>query len=288
MSRALLIDAGNSRVKWAFAETAAPHARTAHAEPNATRTIASGVFDHGDEAAQRARLASLGRPARAVISNVAGPDAAARIRTLIEQTWPGLDCVWVRPRDRQAGVTNGYLDPTELGADRWCGMIGAHAAYPGEHLLIATLGTATTFEAVRADGLFAGGLIAPGWTLMMNALGQRTAQLPTLDAEDATKLIRSMDAAEHHRGAFACDTRTSLSEGCRAAQTALIEYAWREARILFDGDVRCIVGGGAADAVGAALRVPFTRHDGLVLEGLLWIACEAASADAESGDREPR
>ncbi len=67
-------------------------------------------------------------------------------------------------------------------------MIGAHAAFPGEHLLIATFGaTSHTLEAVdRADGRFVGGLtIAPGWTLMMRSLGEHTAQLPTLDANAA-------------------------------------------------------------------------------------------------------
>lgn len=277
MSRALLIDAGNSRVKWALIDTAS------------TRTVASGVFDHGDaaratptpdrpEASASAARGGQEAPVRAFISNVAGPDAAARINTWIDARWPGLDRLWVRSSARQAGVTNGYREPSELGTDRWCGMIGAHAAYPGEHLLIATLGTATTVEALRADGYFAGGLIAPGWTLMMDSLGQRTAQLPSLDAQEATRALRAMGAAEHLGGAFACDTRTSLSEGSRAAQAAFVEYAWREAQALFDARVRCVLGGGAADAIGAALRIPFTRHDGLVLAGLALIAGESGDA----------
>ena len=263
MSRALLVDAGNSRVKWSIADSEAP---------STPDSVHAGVFDHGDEASQSAVLAAVPMPRRAVISNVAGADAAARIQSLIERVWPGLECVWVRSCAHQGGVTNGYRTPTELGTDRWCGMIGAHAAYPGEHLLIATLGTATTVEALRADGFFAGGLIAPGWTLMMESLGQRAAQLPSLDAADATHALQAMDANEHNRGAFACDTRTSLSEGSRATQAAFIDYAWREAQALFGAPVRCVLGGGAADAIGAALRIPYTRHDGLVLAGLAWIA----------------
>ncbi len=258
MRRALLIDAGNSRVKWALVE--------------GSRTLADGVFAHGDEATGHTRLASLPRPAGAWISNVAGAEAGTRIEALIESVWPGLERQWVRAVARQAGITNGYAEPSQLGSDRWCGMIGARAAYPGEHLLIATLGTATTVEALHADGRFIGGLIAPGWTLMMQSLGQHTAQLPSLDATQASEVLQGTSAGEHLGSAFACDTRGSLGEGCRLAQAAFIERAWHEACATFGSPARCVLGGGAADAVSAALRVPFTRHDGLVLAGLAWIA----------------
>jgi type III pantothenate kinase len=263
MSGALLIDAGNSRVKWALAE--------------GRQTVAEGVFVHGEESAEHARLAALPRPVAAWVSNVAGAEAAARITALIETVWPGLECRWVHARAEQAGITNGYTEPAQLGSDRWCGMIGARAAYPGEHLLIATLGTATTIEALHADGRFIGGLIAPGWSLMMQSLGQRTAQLPSLDAAEAREVLQRSGSGERNGGTFACDTRGSLSEGCRIAQAAFVERAWHESATTFGSTaVRCILGGGAAEAVSAALKVPFTRHDGLVLAGLAWLAATAA------------
>jgi len=258
MSRALLVDAGNSRVKWALAEN--------------RRILTEGVFVHGEESAQRPRLATLARPASAWVSNVAGPEAADRITALIETVWPGLECRWVRAQAEQAGITNGYTEASQLGSDRWCGMIGARAAYPGEHLLIATLGTATTVEALHADGRFIGGLIAPGWSLMMQSLGQHTAQLPSLDAAEARQILQGAGAGEHIGSTFACDTRSSLSEGCRIAQAAFIERAWQDATATFGSAARCVLSGGAADAVSATLRVPFTRHEGLVLAGLAWLA----------------
>ncbi len=260
MTRALLVDAGNSRVKWALAED--------------SQIVADGVFDHGQTAAQRALFAALPLPAGAWISNVAGPEAAVRIGELLDAVWPGLEYHWVRAQARQGGVVNGYVEPGQLGSDRWCGMIGARAAYPDEHLLIATLGTATTIEALRADGQFVGGLIAPGWTLMMNSLGQHTAQLPSLDEAEVQQALRPAGAGEHIGGAFACDTRSALSEGCRIAQAAFVEYAWRDASATFAAPVRCILSGGAAEAIGPALQVPFTRHDGLVLAGLARIAAD--------------
>ena len=161
-------------------------------------------------------------------------------------------------------------EPSSLGSDRWCGMIGARAAYPGENLLIATFGTATTLEALLADGTFTGGLIAPGWSLMMHSLGTHTAQLPTLDAAAARSALGST------RSLFANDTRTALSAGCLLAQAGLIERAWQDLRAQWQADVRLVLGGGGANEVAGALNVPHTRHDSLVLAGLALIARDAA------------
>lgn len=178
----LLIDAGNSRVKWAMVAANGTHL--------AAGALAHGESDSGGWADETtAQWASLPAPCSAWLSNVAGDAAAARIAALFHAQWPGLPLTTIRARERQCGVTNSYTTPHALGSDRWAGMIGAHAAFPGEHLLIATFGTATTLEALRADGCFVGGLIAPGWSLMMRSLGEHTAQLPTLDANAARGLL---------------------------------------------------------------------------------------------------
>jgi type III pantothenate kinase len=150
-------------------------------------------------------------------------------------------------------------------------MIAARAAYPGEHLLVATFGTATTLEALRADGVFTGGLIAPGWSLMMESLGSHTAQLPTLDAASAR------EALNQTRSLFATDTAAALSAGCLLAQAALIERAWHDLKADWQADVRLVLGGGAANEIAGALDVPHTRHDSLVLSGLALIARDATA-----------
>ena len=87
---------------------------------------------------------------------------------------------WCR-RAQQAGVTNGYDHPTRLGADRWVAMIGARwrvlsrgAPRPA---LVVMVGTAVTVDALDADGRFLGGLILPGFGLMLRALEMGTAGL---------------------------------------------------------------------------------------------------------------
>ena len=256
----LLIDVGNSRIKWSLVSAT-------------NETLNGGAFEHVDVEVVLADLpdwADLPNPAGAWISNVAGPRVGERISALLDERWPGLPRSVVRAQAQQSGVTNRYTEPAALGSDRWCGMIGAHAAYPGENLLIATIGTATTLEALLADGTFTGGLIAPGWLLMMQSLGTHTAQLPKLLPDTARRAITSS------AGIFATDTRTALSSGCLLAQAGLIERAWHDLRAQWNNDVRLILSGGGAGEVAGALKVPHTRHDSLVLAGLALIAREAA------------
>jgi type III pantothenate kinase len=262
----LLIDAGNSRIKWSLADKDGA-------------VLSNGAFEHerdvespvvGEDALLDA-WATLPAPSGAWISNVAGAAVLARIERSIDARWPGLSRHVVRASAKQCGVTNGYEHPDKLGSDRWCGLIGARAAFAGENMLIATFGTATTLEALRADGMFTGGLIAPGWSLMMQSLGSRTAQLPTLDAESAH---RAMSASASH---FATNTAAALSSGCLLAQTSLIERAWHDLKAHWKADVRLVIAGGAAGEIAGALAVPHTRHDTLVLSGLALIARDAAA-----------
>ncbi|NIF53295.1 MULTISPECIES: type III pantothenate kinase [Burkholderiaceae] len=303
----LLIDAGNSRIKWAcvdadgtqLAAGALAHEDVARYGLQADAGPVSGLrgdstpgLQSGLQAVSRSNASAgstptlrpasspgwsgLPTPRGAWLSNVAGADVAARIAALVDAHWPQLPLTTIRASARQCGVVNGYTTPHTLGSDRWAGMIGAHAAFPGEHLLLATFGTATTLEALRADGSFVGGLIAPGWTLMMRSLGEHTAQLPTLDAARARGLLDAgNDAGAGRRGPFfATDTPRSLSAGCTLAQAGLVERMWRDLQDEWQVPVRLVVNGGAADEVASALKVPHTRHDSLVLSGLALIAAE--------------
>lgn len=285
----LLIDAGNSRVKWALADAAGALVRSgfvAHAPeqpdaggpqgPDGDRSRARDVpaadaANAANAANVPADWATLPTPRGAWISNVAGEAVVNRIQGWLDACWPGLSRTFVRACAQQCGVVNGYATPERLGSDRWAGLIGAHAAFPAQPLLIATLGTATTLEALTADGHFVGGMIAPGWSLMMRSLGEHTAQLPTLEADAAAG-----DALARHW--FATDTRHAITAGSLLAQAGLIERAWRELCRAWGMDVRLVLGGGAAEPVAGALSVPHTRHDMLVLSGLALIAIDDNAA----------
>ncbi|WP_353190488.1 type III pantothenate kinase [Pandoraea pnomenusa] len=298
--RVLLVDAGNSRIKWALA----PAARPAEWRASAPAFLASGAVDHaewrtlatqiragwsalasgtGGDAhfAPNTTPLALGQggqddgficpaPASVWLTNVAGDAAEQAVRMTLQTLWGMASADWLqvlRASESRAGVRNGYQTPSQLGSDRWASLIGAHAAWPGEHLLIVTLGTATTVEALRADGDYLGGLIAPGPALMLQSLAQGTAQLPTLDA--------AMPSGGQD---FARSTTEAILRGCAAAQAGLVERSLAQLQAQLGAPVRCVLSGGARHALAQTLSVPYTEHDQLVPAGLYEVALRAAES----------
>ena len=298
----LLVDAGNSRIKWALA----PAVRPAEWRAASPSFLASGAVDHAEWRALAAQIRAgwaaltLGTggkthfapnatpptagqggqdkgfvcpaPAGVWFANVAGDAAEQAVRMTLQTLWgtassDGLHVL--RASESRAGVRNGYHTPSQLGSDRWASLIGAHAAWPGEHLLIVTLGTATTVEALQADGDYLGGLIAPGPALMLQSLAQGTAQLPTLDATTPSG-----------GQAFARSTADAILRGCAAAQAGLVERSHAKLQARLGAPVRCVISGGARQALAQTLALPFTEHDQLVTAGLYEVALRAAESCA--------
>jgi type III pantothenate kinase len=247
----LLVDAGNTRVKWAMV-------------PDAARGPGVlGVWQaHG--MVEHARLAELAEAwqrwnvMRVLAANVAGD----KMRDAIEQAlfrafgMHPLPVAWFKSVPELAGVRNGYRDPGQLGCDRFASAIGAHALFPQEALIVATCGTATTVDAVTADGVFVGGMILPGLGLMASALARNTAQLPQV-AQDLTIA-----------DPFADHTDAAIVSGCLAAQVGAIERAVTAHQKRQGSAVRCVLAGGAAPYIGPHLALPHTPVENLVLIGL--------------------
>lgn len=70
-------------------------------------------------------------------------------------------------------------EPRSLGSDRALNALAAHAAHPGD-LIVIDFGTATTFDVIDFNGAYKGGIIAPGINLSLDALVQNTAKLPRI------------------------------------------------------------------------------------------------------------
>jgi type III pantothenate kinase len=162
----LLVDAGNTRVKWAIAEPGAAPGEW----------IAQGAAAHADLDSLSAAWAGH-IVTRAIVSNVAGDAMRDRLAALLP-----VAPTWFVSRPELAGMRNRYRDPARLGADRFAAALGARTLAPGKSLVVATCGTATTVDAVSRDGDFLGGMILPGLGLMLGSLARNTAQLPQVDA----------------------------------------------------------------------------------------------------------
>ena len=238
----LLVDAGNTRVKWALAEAgAAPgqwlaHGALAHAQLG---TLPAHWQGH-----------AIGR---AIVSNVAG----AAMRERLAAVLPPAPVEWFASSQRRAGLDNGYRAPAQLGCDRFAAAIGARALEPARALVVATCGTATTVDAVSADGRFVGGMILPGLGLMAASLARDTAQLPQVAPGTTPPPL------------FADNTNDAIVSGCLSAQAGAIERA-----MAAHGASLCILSGGAAPYVAPALGVPYRMLENIVLTGLHAAAME--------------
>lgn len=260
----LLIDAGNTRVKWALAEAGAPLGKwqasgaVAHADidqlPAAWQAALAG---HGqdDDIAHGAAHGAIPGTVRAIsrvtLANVAGAALHDRLAALLPAALAPSQIDWFASLPQLAGLRNGYRNPAQLGCDRFAAAIGARALAPGMDIIVANCGTATTIDAITAGGDFLGGMILPGLGLMASSLARNTAQLPHI-AQDG-KLP----------GGFADNTDDAILSGCLTAQGGAIEHACVAHRAAL-----CIVSGGAAPFIAPMLKVPCRAVDNIVLIGL--------------------
>ncbi len=245
----LLVDAGNTRIKWALADAGAPLASW----------LAEGALLHADAgelAAQwRAAFGALA-PARVLVANVAGAAVREALAGLLAELAPQARVEWFASTPARAGLVNGYRNPAQLGCDRFAAAIGARALAPGRQIIVANCGTATTVDGVSAAGVFVGGMILPGLGLMASALARNTAQLPQV-APGAVP-----------PSPFADNTDDAILAGILSAQAGAIERAWSR-----HGAVECIISGGAAAYIVPMLAPPpgggALRHvDNIVMIGL--------------------
>lgn len=258
----LLIDAGNTRVKWAIPHDAAAIAVTA----DAARWHLDGVVEH-QELAQLALAWQGLAVTRVVVSNVAGSVLRERLQDLLQaQFGSRVEIVWFAAQAVLAGVRNRYRRPSQLGCDRFASAIGAHALFPLQALIVATCGTATTVDAVHADGEFMGGMILPGLGMMATSLAVNTAQLPQVQQIDTIV------------APFADNTTDAIIAGCIAAQVGAIERAVAAHRQQ-QGEVLCVLAGGAGAVLAPYLAVPYKKVDNLVLIGLQVAAMACVASD---------
>ena len=76
-----------------------------------------------------------------------------------------------------------YKTPETLGADRIAAAVGAMEMFPDQNNVIIDLGTCMTIDLVEKEGVFRGGVIAPGLRMRMKAMSHFTDRLPDISAE---------------------------------------------------------------------------------------------------------
>ena len=238
----LLIDAGNTRLKWCLDDQ--------------SRTLASGTGSL-DEENPLSSAGELIKQVRGVaISTVASEEKRERLVHLLAKLCPAPVRFYWSEQARN-GLINAYQDVSRMGADRWHAMYGAWLDHK-QGFVVVDAGSAVTVDYVNQHGQHLGGYILPGLQMMLRSLRTDAARI-WFDPEQGL-------ATDPGRSTGEC-----VNHGLAWLSGAMIERVTADARKHALSDV-LVTGGDATRLVGLGL-LGIHRTD-LVLSGLRAIHAE--------------
>lgn len=243
MARQLLIDIGNSRIKWAIKDGSefSPAVPRVH-RGQRLHDLLDMDFQH------------LTPPDRIFVSCVSSSAVRDALNTWIETHWQ-LQPHYLTSSAQECGVRNAYTKPQELGSDRWAAMLAAYHQQRG-CVCVIDAGTALTIDVVRADGQHLGGMILPGLHGMQSALFSHTALQPiTMDALALQRLLGT-------------NTSECIRAGIAQALSALFERLLTNINETTGAQATCYLTGGDANEIAALLPRTPIHEPYLVLKGL--------------------
>jgi len=238
----LLVDVGNSRIKWAYWQ----HGALGDVQHAVHRGRAlNEVLDTNWRA--------MAAPSAVYVANVAGAGQRHHVIEWAQRHWPHAP-YFVTSQAHGGGVTNAYTAPERLGVDRWLALIAVfqRASLPA---VIVNCGTAMTVDALMVDGQHVGGVILPGVHAMLNGLAADTA------------LDKPVDVAPK-RLLLAQNTHDAMVSGAWMGLVGAVEYIFDEYAKQWQCEPQLIVGGGDAAHLASLLNRPVQVLPHLVLEGL--------------------
>lgn len=235
----LLMDIGNSEVKWASDAGLANE----NVQRAPSQDLAGSLIP---------QLVSLPSPSEVAIACVLQPERRRELDAWIEDNW-GVSPRLAQTRAQELGVVNGYRPPERLGVDRWLGLLAARAIST-EPLLVVDCGTATTLDAMDAAGRHLGGVILPGLRLFHQCLNSQT-HIPPVEMNGEI-------------GDFATDTAAGIASGAMLATTSAVEAMLERVRQACGRQPRCLLTGGMASQVTRYLAAPHRLVPHLILQGL--------------------
>ena len=241
----LLVDIGNSRIKWAEGRDGVLGPQSAAA------------YSDWSEAEWRSTLFGARKFERVIAACVAGEPAKRALQQATQQA-VGRPVEFVESQAEAAGVRNAYPDPRQLGVDRWLAVVAAHHLV-AEPACVIDVGTAMTIDVVTAGGEHLGGTIVPGPDLMVGSLMKGTSEL----AE------RSSAGGGQGARVFSDNTRDAILNGCPLALAALVERSHAELGQQAGTAPALLATGGALPKILPFLRIPVREIPDLVLRGLL-------------------
>jgi len=244
--KALLLDVGNSRIKWGLLD-AGTLRRTGSISRQRLREDGLQVL-----------TTRLPRGVDTVFaSNVGGANLATRLSGVVSAHC-GCEVHFARTAKTGSGLTCGYSQPRRMGVDRWVAMVGAWREL-GAACLVVDAGTAVTIDAIDGEGRHLGGQIIPGVATMASSLSGATSDIPPVATG---RTIAAPDASM-----FASSTAAAVREGALNAIAGAVDRAFRTLQSIAYDPVIVLTGGDASRILNALCETPLHRPH-LVLQGL--------------------
>ena len=236
----LLVDIGNTSVHFMSAS-----GRTLGVEKRLPTTRLGG----GDG---RRMLRSLGGRGSTLIAASVVPSASRALRAHCKAL--GIECS-LAGEDVAIPLRNNYTVPAQVGKDRLLNALAAHRIHRKDCIVI-DYGTAITFDVVTREGVYEGGLIAPGVEISIDALSSRTALLPHIRLAHPKRLIGK-------------DTVESIRSGCAYGIGGLCDRIVERLRSDWSSRARVIATGGYARFMQRYCSAIQSVDEYLVPKGLL-------------------
>src|SRR3954468_17498641 len=227
----LAIDAGNTNLVFALVEAGIIRARWRIATDPRRTADEYAVWLHQLLALEGFTKADVG----AVIIGTVVPRALHNLEVLATKYFGVTPLVAGEP-PVEWGIALDVAEPKSVGADRVLNTIAAHAAHPGD-LIVIDFGTATTFDVVDYSGAYKGGIIAPGINLSLDALVSAAAKLPrvAIEAPESRSVIGRTTEEQMHIGIYW--GYIAMIEGLVARMKAEIG---RPAKVIATGGLRAL------------------------------------------------
>jgi type III pantothenate kinase len=238
---ALVMDIGNSRVKWALADG------------NRLRLPSEAIGHEDIERLFAAWQALPAAPGQVRLVSVIDRPLVSEIEDWVAQHW-GINIQRVRTPAEGGGIRIAYPEPGQLGTDRWLAMVAARE----KSLLPACIidcGSAITLDMVDEAGLHRGGMILPGVAAQQAGLSQIAPALPQANPNQPAPLL-------------ACNTAHAVAAGLLQGTAAAIEGLHARFAAETGLDLPMLLTGGDAAHIEPYLQRQATVLPDLVLAGL--------------------
>lgn len=239
----LLIDAGNSRLKWRLEESG--------------QIFDQGVGVTADVDPLPGFSAAEGRVSRVAVSTVASESKRVSLFKHLSSRFDApVTFYWAEAV--RGGLKSAYKDCSQMGADRWHAMYGAWQRR-NQAFLVVDAGSAITVDYVDSEGRHLGGFILPGLNMMRRSLQVDAARIDF----DPSQVLNTSPGVS---------TSECVNHGIAWLSEALVERVRRDCIALGISDI-LVTGGDAERLLQLGLVAEF--RPSLVMDGLGLIDAEA-------------